>query len=71
MIQISFDYDTYPSETKWTLTQFGVNGADGNVIKSYRPQFKEDQSHVESMCLKEGRYHFSLKIGMASVALVD
>ena len=58
MIHISIDYDAFPSETMWTLTQLGVNGDDGNVIKSYRPQLKEDQSHAESICLKEGRYHF-------------
>ena len=58
VIRISFDYDDYPTETIWTLTQVGVNGEDGNVIKSYHPQLKEDQSHVESICLKEGRYHF-------------
>lgn len=39
----------------------GVNGEDGNVIKSYQPQLKEEQSHVESICLKEGRYNFIVK----------
>jgi surface protein len=61
MIHISFDYDDYLTETIWTLTQVGVNGENGNVIKSYRPQLKEDQSRVESICLKEGRYKFTVK----------
>jgi hypothetical protein len=58
MIHISFNYDDYLTETIWTLTQVGVKGEDGDVIKSYQPQSKEDQSHVESICLKEGRYKF-------------
>jgi hypothetical protein len=61
MIQISFDYDDYLTETIWTLTQVRVNGDDGNVVKSYRPQLKEDQSRVESICLKEGRYKFTVQ----------
>ena len=58
-VDIVIVYDGYEDETSWELERVVGNGINNELVKSHQAA-GGDTAHIESICLQEGEYEFTI-----------